>query len=135
MIGKLSHIAIAVPDVAAAAAKYRDGLGATVSEPKALPEHGVSVVFVGLGGTRIELMQPLGDASPIAGFLTRNPAGGIHHLCFEVSDLPAAVANLIQAGGRVLGDGVPRIGAHGRPVVFVDPKGFDGVLIELEETG
>ncbi len=133
MIGALAHIALAVPDVEAAAARYRDGLGATVSAPKALPEHGVTVVFVQLGGTRIELIQPLGEASPIAGFLARNPTGGIHHLCFEVSDLAAAVANLIQAGGQVLGDGKPTIGARGRPVVFVDPKAFDGVLIEIEE--
>lgn len=133
MIGKLGHIAIAVPDVKSAAAKYREGMGAEVSEPQALPEHGVTVVFVEIGGARIELMQPLGEDSPIGNFLARNPNGGIHHLCFEVSDLAAAIANVIQAGGRLLGDGEPRIGALGRPVVFVDPNTFDGVLIELEQ--
>jgi methylmalonyl-CoA/ethylmalonyl-CoA epimerase len=135
VIGRLKHVAIAVPDIDAAAAKYRDGLGATVSAPSALPAHGVSVVFVEFGETRIELMEPLGDHSPIANFLARNPTGGIHHLCFEVSDLSAAVAHLIEAGGRILGDGEPATGAHGKPVVFVDPQSFHGVLIELEEAG
>jgi methylmalonyl-CoA epimerase len=133
MIGRLNHIAIAVPDLAAAAAKYRDQLGARVGAPQALPEHGVTVVFVDTGNTKVELLEPLGEASPIAGFLDRNPAGGMHHICFEVPDIAAAVAQLRQAGARVAGAGTPKIGAHGNPVVFLHPKDFDGTLIELEQ--
>lgn len=131
MIGRLNHIAIAVPDLAAAAAKYRDMLGAQVGAVQALPEHGVSVVFIDTGNTKVELLEPLGEGSPIAGFLERNPGGGMHHMCFEVPDLGAAVAQLTAGGARVLGE--LRIGAHGRPVVFLHPKDFDGTLIELEE--
>jgi methylmalonyl-CoA/ethylmalonyl-CoA epimerase len=133
MIGRLNHVAIAVPDVAAASALYRASLGATVSAPIALPEHGVTVVFIELPNSKVELLEPLGDASPIGAFLERNPAGGVHHLCFEVADISAAVATLQQTGARVLGDGKPRIGAHGKPVVFLHPKDFAGTLIELEE--
>ena len=133
MIGRLNHVAIAVPDLAAAAAKYRDLLGAEVKEPQVLAEHGVTVVFVKLENTKIELMTPLGPDSPIAAFLERNPAGGVHHLCFEVPDLASAAKLLSEAGARVLGDGEPRIGAHGLPVLFLHPKDFDGTLIELEE--
>ncbi|KFC62461.1 Methylmalonyl-CoA epimerase, Ethylmalonyl-CoA epimerase [Devosia sp. LC5] len=131
MIGRLNHIAIAVPDLAAAAAKYRDMLGAQVGAAQVLLEHGVSVVFIDTGNTKVELLEPLGDGSPIAGFLDRNPGGGMHHMCFEVPDLAAAVETLTAGGARVLGE--PRIGAHGRPVVFLHPKDFDGTLIELEE--
>jgi methylmalonyl-CoA/ethylmalonyl-CoA epimerase len=133
MIGRLNHVAIAVPDLAVAAAKYRDLLGAEVREPQVLAEHGVTVVFVKLENTKIELMTPLGPDSPIAAFLERNPAGGVHHLCFEVPDLASAAKVLSEAGARVLGDGEPRIGAHGLPVLFLHPKDFDGTLIELEE--
>ena len=133
MIGRLNHIAIAVPDLAAAAAKYRDLLGATVHHPKDLPEHGVTVVFVELENTKLELMTPLGDTSPIAKFLADHPAGGMHHICFEVADLAHAARTLTAAGARILGDGVPRTGAHGLPVLFLHPKDFDGALIELEE--
>jgi methylmalonyl-CoA/ethylmalonyl-CoA epimerase len=131
MIGRLNHIAIAVPDLAAAAAKYRDMLGAQVGAVQVLPEHGVSVVFIETGNTKVELLEPLGEGSPIAGFLERNPGGGMHHMCFEVPDLGAAVTQLTAGGARVLGES--RIGAHGRPVVFLHPKDFDGTLIELEE--
>ena len=131
MIGRLNHIAIAVPDLSTAAAKYRDLLGASVGEPQALPEHGVTVVFIDTGNTKVELLEPLGEGSPIAGFLVKNPGGGMHHICFEVPDLAAAAAQLVAGGARVLGG--PKIGAHGRPVVFVHPKDFDGTLIELEE--
>jgi methylmalonyl-CoA/ethylmalonyl-CoA epimerase len=133
MIGRLNHVAIAVPDLAAAAAKYSGLLGAAVSEPHALPEHGVTVVFVELDNTRIELMTPLGDHSPIAKFLVEHPAGGMHHVCFEVPDLAHAARTLAAAGARILGDGRPRAGAHGLPVLFLHPKDFDGTLIELEE--
>ena len=133
MIGRLNHVAIAVPDLAAAAAKYRDQLGAHVHAPQALPEHGVTVVFVELENSKIELLHPLGDNSPIAKFLAANPAGGIHHLCFEVADLASAARTLTEAGARVLGDGTPKTGAHGLPVLFLHPKDFDGTLIELEE--
>jgi len=133
MIGKLNHVAIAVPDVAAAAAVYRDSLGATISDPVPLPEHGVSVVFVELPNSKVELMEPLDDTSPIAPFLERNPGGGVHHICFEVSDIRAAVATLQAAGARAIGGGEPRTGAHGKPVVFLHPKDFLGTLIELEE--
>ena len=133
MIGRLNHVAIAVPDLAAAAALYRDVLGATVSEPVPQPDHGVTTVFVALPNTKVELIAPLGDNSPIAAFLARQTSGGIHHLCYEVDDIAAAVAELAAKGARVLGDGRPRIGAHGRPVVFLHPKDFLGTLIELEE--
>ncbi len=133
MIGKLNHVAIAVPDLGAAAAIYRDTLGANVSTPEALPEHGVTVVFVDTGNTRIELMEPLGEASPIAGYLERNPSGGMHHLCFEVADIIAARDKLQEQGARVLGDGEPKQGAHGKPVLFLHPKDFSGTLIELEQ--
>ena len=131
MIGRLNHIAIAVPDLAAATAKYRDLLGAKVTAPRALPEHGVTVVFVSLENSKLELLAPLGDASPIAAFLAKNPTGGMHHLCFEVSDIITAAETLAAAGARVLGE--PKIGAHGLPVFFIHPKDFDGTLIELEE--
>lgn len=133
MIGRLNHVAIAVPDLAAAAAKYRDLLGAEVKEPQVLAEHGVTVVFVKLENTKIELMTPLGPDSPIAGFLEKYAAGGVHHLCFEVPDLASAAKTLTGAGARVLGDGEPKIGAHGLPVLFLHPMDFDGTLIELEE--
>lgn len=135
MIGRLNHIAIAVPDLAAAAAKYRDQLGAEVGPPLALPEHGVTVVFIDTGNSKIELLEPLGEDSPIAAFLGRNAAGGMHHICFEVPDIAAAIAFLQAGGARLLGDGKPKTGAHGLPVVFLHPKDFDGTLIELEETG
>jgi methylmalonyl-CoA/ethylmalonyl-CoA epimerase len=131
MIGRLNHIAIAVPELAVAAAKYRDLLGAKVGQEQALPEHGVTVVFIDTGNSKVELLAPLGVDSPIAGFLAKNPGGGMHHICFEVPDLAAAAGKLVDGGARVLG--APKIGAHGRPVVFVHPKDFDGVLIELEE--
>ncbi|WP_332690461.1 methylmalonyl-CoA epimerase [Devosia sp.] len=133
MIGRLNHIAIAVPDLAAASAKYRDLLGAHVGQPQPLPEHGVTVVFIDTGNTKVELLEPLGDNSPIAAFLTRNPGGGMHHICFEVTDIRAAAATLTDGGARVLGDGTPKTGAHGRPVLFLHPKDFDGTLVELEE--
>lgn len=133
MIGRLNHVAIAVPDLAAAAARYRDTLGATVRPPHDEPAHGVTVVFVELPNTKIELIAPLGDASPIAGFLRKNPGGGIHHLCYEVTDIRDARDRLRAAGARVLGDGEPKTGAHGRPVLFLHPKDFAGTLVELEE--
>jgi len=133
MIGRLNHIAIAVHDLAAAAAKYRDLLGADVSGPEDLPVHGVRVVFVLLDNTKIELLAPLGENSPIAGFLTKNPSGGMHHMCFEVGDLRGAANKLERQGARIFGDGAAKIGAHGFPVLFLHPKDFDGVLIELEE--
>ena len=133
MIGKLNHVAIAVPDLDAAAAIYRDTLGARVSEPEALPEHGVTVVFVDLGNTRIELLEPLGGDSPITGFLERHPAGGMHHVCYEVDDIVQARDRLKEQGARVLGDGEPKTGAHGKPVLFLHPKDFAGTLIELEQ--
>jgi methylmalonyl-CoA/ethylmalonyl-CoA epimerase len=133
MIGRLNHIAIAVPDLAAASALYADTLGAKVSAPIAQPAHGVTVVFVELPNTKIELLHPLGDRSPIAGFLERNPSGGIHHVCYEVADILAARDRLKAAGARVLGDGEPKIGAHDKPVLFLHPKDFVGTLIELEQ--
>ena len=133
MIGRLNHVAIAVPDLAAAIKLYADVLGAEVSAPLPQPEHGVSVVFVSLPNTKIELLEPLGAESPIAGFLARNPAGGIHHICYEVEDILVARDRLQAAGARVLGDGEPRIGAHGKPVLFLHPKDFLGSLIELEQ--
>ena len=133
MIGRLNHVAIAVPDLDAAAAKYRDLLGAKVSAPQLLPEHGVAVVFVELENSKIELMTPLGADSPIAKFMVEHPLGGVHHLCFEVPDLASAARRLTDSGARILGDGTPRTGAHGLPVLFLHPKDFDGTLIELEE--
>ena len=133
MIGRLNHVAIVVPDLAAATAIYRDTLGATVSGATEMPEHGVTTVFVELPNTKIELLQPLGNDSPVAPFLERNPAGGMHHVCYEVADILAARDRLTAAGARVLGDGEPRIGAHGKPVLFLHPKDFCGVLVELEQ--
>lgn len=133
MLENLNHVAIAVPDLAAATALYRDVYGAHVSEPKALPEQGVTIVFVDLDNTRVELLEPLGPDSPIAGFLQRNPAGGIHHLCYEVGDIEAVRSRLVEAGMRVLGSGEPTIGAHGKPIMFLHPKDNFGTLIELEQ--
>jgi len=133
MIGRLNHVAIAVPDLDAAAAQYRDTLGAGVRPPQEEPAHGVRVVFIDLPNTKIELLAPLGEASPIAGFLQKNPAGGIHHICYEVDDILQARDRLLAAGARVLGDGAPKIGAHGKPVLFLHPKDFNGCLIELEQ--
>ena len=133
MIGRLNHVAIVVPDLAWAAALYRDVLGAEVSAPVPLPKHGVTTVFVTLPNAKIELLAPLGENSPVAGFLARNPAGGMHHLCYEVDDIHAARDHLKAAGARVLGDGEPSIGAHGKPVLFLHPKDFAGTLIELEQ--
>ena len=133
MLGRLNHVALAVPDLEIAARLYRDTLGAQVSTPQSLPEHGVRIVFVELPNTRIELMQPLGEDSPIAGFLARHLGGGMHHVCYEVDDIRAAIARLKREGVRLLGDGEPKTGAHGRPVVFLSPKDFSGTLIELEE--
>ncbi|HSE73480.1 MAG TPA: methylmalonyl-CoA epimerase [Dongiaceae bacterium] len=133
MIGRLNHVAIAVPDLAAATATYGGVLGARVSPPVAQPAHGVTVVFVELPNTKIELLHPLGEASPIKGFLERNPSGGIHHVCYEVDDIYAARDRLKAEGARVLGDGEPRTGAHDKPVLFLHPKDFHGTLIELEQ--
>lgn len=133
MIGRLNHVAIAVPDLAQAAATYRDTLGAKVSDPVDLPDHGVTVVFVELPNTKIELLHPLGANSPIKGFLDKTPAGGIHHVCFEVPDIIAARDKLKAAGKRILGDGEPRIGAHNKPVLFLHPKDFNGTLVEVEQ--
>ncbi len=133
MIGRLNHVAIAVPDMDAACALYRDVLGAELSEPIEVPEQGVVTVFVNLPNTKIELLHPLGEDSPIAAFLTRNPAGGMHHVCYEVEDIGAARDRLTAAGAQILGDGEPRIGAHGKPVLFLHPKDFAGTLIELEQ--
>ena len=133
MLGRLNHVAITVPDLEAAAKKYELTLGAVVSATQELPEHGVSVVFVALQNTKVELLEPLGEKSPIAAFLERNPGGGIHHICYEVEDIIAARDHLSGQGARVLGDGQPKIGAHGKPVLFLHPKDFFGTLIELEE--
>jgi methylmalonyl-CoA/ethylmalonyl-CoA epimerase len=133
MIGRLNHVAIVVPDLAAASGLYRQVLGACVSEPYALPAHGVTMVFVELPNSRIELLEPLGADSPVRGFLERNPAGGMHHLCYEVDDIIAARDRLAAEGARVLGDGEPRPGAHDKPVLFLHPKDFCGTLIELEQ--
>lgn len=133
MIGKLNHIAIAVPDLANASALYRDILGAKVSAPVSMPEHGVTTVFVELPNTKIELLHPLGENSPIAKFLERNPDGGMHHVCYEVADILAARDRLKEKGARVLGSGEPRIGAHGKPVLFLHPKDFAGTLVEIEQ--
>ncbi|CAI8219110.1 MAG: Uncharacterised protein [SAR116 cluster bacterium] len=135
MIGNINHIAIAVPDLESAAARWRDTLGADVSAPQSLPEHGVRIVFVTQPNSKVELMEPLGESSPIAAFLARNPDGGMHHICYEVSDIRAARDRLVDDGARVLGDGEPRTGAHGNPVLFLHPKDFCGTLIELEEVG
>ena len=133
MIGRLNHVAIAVPDLAAAAAQYETTLGATVGAPQDEPDHGVTVVFIELPNTKIELLYPLGENSPIQGFLDKNPSGGIHHMCFEVEDILAARDTLKAQGARVLGTGEPKIGAHGKPVLFLHPKDFNGCLIELEQ--
>jgi methylmalonyl-CoA/ethylmalonyl-CoA epimerase len=133
MIGRLNHVAIAVPDLAAAAAQYRDTLGAVVGAPQEEPDHGVTVVFVELPNTKVELLHPLGEGSPISAFLAKNPSGGIHHVCYEVEDIRAARDRLKAAGARVLGDGEPKVGAHGKPVLFLHPKDFTGTLVELEE--
>ncbi len=133
MIGRLNHVAIAVPDLAAAVAQYRDTLGATVRAPQDEPDHGVTVVFIDLPNTKIELLHPLGEGSPIAGFLAKNPGGGIHHICYEVEDIHATRDQLLAKGARVLGDGTPRIGAHGKPVLFLHPRDFCGTLVELEQ--
>lgn len=133
MLGKVNHVAIAVPDLSAAVESYRSTLGASVTEPQALPEHGVTVVFVMLPNTKVELLEPLGEGSPISAFLEKNPAGGMHHICYEVEDIIAARDRLRQAGARILGDGNPKIGAHGKPVLFLHPKDFHGTLIELEQ--
>jgi len=133
MIGKLNHVAIAVPDLEAGTAVYRDTLGAKVSERQEEPDHGVVVVFVELANTKIELLHPLGENSPIAGFLAKNPGGGVHHVCYEVEDIEAAAKKMKAEGARVLGDGNPRIGAHGKPVLFLHPKDFCGTLVELEQ--
>jgi methylmalonyl-CoA/ethylmalonyl-CoA epimerase len=133
MIGRLNHIAIAVRDLASAARLYRETLGAEVSAPEPLAEHGVTVVFVSLPNTKVELLEPLGENSPIAGFLDRNPDGGIHHVCYEVEDIEAARDRLVKTGARVLGSGEPKTGAHGKPVLFLHPKDFNGTLVELEQ--
>lgn len=133
MIGRLNHVAIAVPDLDAAAALYRDTLGAEVGAPQDEPDHGVTVVFIELPNTKIELLYPLGDNSPIASFLEKNPAGGIHHICYEVEDILVARDKLKADGARVLGTGEPKIGAHGKPVLFLHPKDFTGTLVELEQ--
>ncbi|EET47611.1 methylmalonyl-CoA epimerase [Thalassobium sp. R2A62] len=131
MIGRLNHVAIAVPDLEAAAAQYRGALGANVGAPQDEPDHGVTVIFIELPNTKIELLYPLGENSPIQGFLDKNPSGGIHHVCYEVDDVVAAAAHLETEGARVLG--APKIGAHGKPVIFLHPKDFNGCLIELEQ--
>jgi methylmalonyl-CoA/ethylmalonyl-CoA epimerase len=133
MLGRVNHIALAVPDLAIAIERYRTGLGASVSEPQVLPEHGVTVVFVQFDNTKVELLEPLGENSPIASFLAKSPDGGMHHICYEVTDILAARDHLKASGARVLGNGEPKIGAHGNPVLFLHPKDFFGTLIELEE--
>ena len=133
MIGRFNHVAIAVPDLDAAAAQYRDALGANVGAPQHEPDHGVTVIFIELPNTKIELLYPLGDDSPINGFLEKNPSGGIHHVCYEVDDILAARDHLIASGLRVLGNGEPKIGAHGKPVIFLHPKDMNGTLTELEQ--
>ncbi len=133
MIGRLNHVAIAVPDLEAASAQYRDTLGAKVGDPQDEPDHGVTVVFIELPNTKVELLYPLGDNSPIQGFLDKNPSGGIHHICYEVDDILAARDQLQASGARVLGTGESKIGAHGKPVLFLHPKDFTGTLVELEQ--
>jgi methylmalonyl-CoA/ethylmalonyl-CoA epimerase len=133
MLGRLNHVAIAVPDIKAATAVYRDTLGATVTDAVAQPDHGVTTVFIELPNTKIELLEPLGEDSPIAKFLERNASGGIHHVCYEVENIIAARDQLVAEGARVLGNGEPKTGAHGKPVLFLHPKDFCGTLVELEE--
>ncbi|WP_299192185.1 methylmalonyl-CoA epimerase [uncultured Litoreibacter sp.] len=133
MIGRLNHVAIAVPDLDAAANQYRNTLGANVGDPQPEPDHGVTVIFIELPNTKIELLHPLGEDSPINGFLEKNPSGGIHHICYEVDDILAARDQLKDSGARVLGSGEPKIGAHGKPVLFLHPKDFTGTLVELEQ--
>jgi len=133
VIGRLNHVAIAVPDIAAASSVYRDMLGAKVSPAQAQPDHGVTTVFIELPNTKIELLEPLGDNSPLTGFLQKNTSGGIHHVCYEVEDIIAARDHLLAGGARVLGDGTPKTGAHGKPVLFLHPKDFCGTLVELEQ--
>jgi methylmalonyl-CoA/ethylmalonyl-CoA epimerase len=133
MIGKLNHVAIVVPDLAKASEIYRDALGANVSQPVDLPEHGVTTVFINLPNTKIELLHPFGENSPIAAFLAKNPSGGMHHVCYEVDDILAARDHLVKTGARVLGDGNPKIGAHNKPVLFLHPKDFCGTLVEIEQ--
>lgn len=133
-LGRLNHVAIAVPDLEKATATYRDTLGGIVTQPQVLLEHGVTVVFVDLGNTKVELLEPLGEGSPIAGFLEKNPSGGMHHVCYEVDDILAARDRLKAGGARVLGDGEPKTGAHGKPVLFLHPKDFCGTLVELEQS-
>jgi methylmalonyl-CoA/ethylmalonyl-CoA epimerase len=133
MLGKVNHVAIAVPDLVAATTLYRDTLLARVSQPQALPHHGVTVVFVELANTKVELLEPLGEGSPIAPFLVKNPLGGMHHICYEVENIIAARDHLVSKGARILGDGEPKAGAHGKPVLFLHPKDFNGTLIELEQ--
>lgn len=133
MLGNLNHVAIAVPDLKTATAQYEKMLGAKVTAPQKLDEHGVTVVFIELPNTKVELLEPIDEHSPIAAFLDKNPKGGMHHICYEVNDIDAAKSQLIQTGARVLGDGKPKIGAHGKPVLFLHPGDFSGTLIELEE--
>ena len=133
MIGRLNHLAIAVPDLEAAADQYRNALGAKVGEPQDEPDHGVTVVFIELPNTKIELLYPLGENSPITSFLEKNPPGGMHHVCYEVDDIIQARDHLVETGARVLGNGEPKIGAHGKPVLFLHPKDFNGCLVELEQ--
>ncbi len=133
MLGRLNHVAIAVPDLQAGIAVYKETLGAVVSEPQEEPDHGVTVVFVELPNTKIELLEPLGEGSPIQGFLDKNPSGGIHHICYEVDDIIAARDRMVAEGARILGDGEPKIGAHKKPVLFLHPKDFCGTLVELEQ--
>jgi len=133
MIGKLNHVAIAVPDIEMASKLYRDNFGADVSEPEDLPDHGVTTVFVNLPNAKIELLHPLGENSPVAKFLEKNPDGGMHHLCYEVEDIETSVKSLVNGGMRILDDGKPKIGAHGKPVIFLHPKDGIGTLIELEQ--
>ena len=133
MLGRLNHVAIAVPDLQAGIAVYKETLGAVVSEPQEEPDHGVTVVFVALPNTKIELLEPLGEGSPIQGFLDKNPSGGIHHICYEVDDIIAARDRMVAEGARILGDGEPKIGAHKKPVLFLHPKDFCGTLVELEQ--
>jgi methylmalonyl-CoA/ethylmalonyl-CoA epimerase len=133
MLGRLNHVALAVPDLTKACATYRTMLGTKLTAPQALPEHGVTVVFIDVGNTKIELLEPLGENSPIAAFLEKNPSGGMHHLCYEVENILAARDHLKSKGARILGDGNPKTGAHGKPVLFLHPKDFMGTLIELEE--
>jgi methylmalonyl-CoA/ethylmalonyl-CoA epimerase len=132
-LGRLNHVAIAVPNLEKATAIYRDTLGGSVTEPQALPEHGVTVVFVDLGNTKVELLEPLGECSPIGAFLEKNPSGGMHHVCYEVDDIIVARDRLKAGGARVLGDGEPKTGAHGKPLLFLHPKDFCGTLVELEQ--